>query len=1044
MFNANSLYVAFLLHIFISANPGSLQAQTGHTAGRVASADGEPLAGVSVSIRGDSLEILTDENGFFSITVPEAESVLIFRAEGYEPQAYLSGNQTQVYITLLEVEFHAERIPLGYTSRLDDWLPGAVSVIEPGKLNAMAADNLTMLMQGSAAGVHVIGTGLPGAMARIRIRGSSSFRYCEPLYVVDGVPTSDIGFLDPSDIASLSVLKDAGAAAVFGSRASNGVVVIKTQQGSKNLQVNVSFSGGVQYPGKGPFSDLLSASEHASLQWLVYENDGYSEFHPNYGPSSEPRPTLPAWAANTDWYDEITNRAGIQQQHASFSGGNKSGNFIFSMGHFKQSGILKHTSAERFNVRFNSGWTMLNGRLKLGENLAVMRHNYHLVSNLEEGSPFQMGPYRSMAIIPAFISTPVEGLSHQFEPGEFGGNGMAPRLGNSTNVLSELIRNKDDIHFRNRAMGCGYAELSFSRGLLLKSLIGGTLENGYWVDYSHSTYENASNQMESVLTEAADFMQGFVWTNILSYSREFQIHQLDAIAGYEILQTGKGRNLYAQRSGYFSDDMDFRTLTNGATITASSSYSLTPQRTTGLFLQAAYRLLRRYDLHLSVRRDGSSLFGSGNRYQWYPAGSISWRAKGEPFVESLKWLSDLRFSVSYGQTGNQLALSPGDAHYVFQRNVISSYYDLNGTGNSSLPGYYPVQMANPALKGETQTHLNLGVNTGFFDQMLLFGIAFYKKNTHNLVMLVDLPQTLGGSAYTAVNSGEIANRGFEIELSFNRKWKDLSLAVAGMLSSNRNEIESLADGMDCFSWDQSRIGPLTRNQSGHSLSSFYGYRVTGLFQTEEEIQSSPGQSGAGPGFFKFANTNTSTESGEQVIDPNDQVFIGNPNPRYIAGLDISIQYKRFDLNAFFYGSRGNDIFNWNKWWTDFWPSYQGQKSKALLNESWTPGRTDADVPKASNISNFSTNTVPNSYYIEDGSYLRLRNLQLGYSIAEKVLTKVNINTLRLYLQAVNLITITRYSGLDPEIGGIDAAYGIDRGNYPQVRQMLMGLQITLK
>ena len=584
----------------------------------------------------------------------------------------------------------------GYSLHQLQVTASAVGIAEPSMLTAIPSGNILNQLQGRLTGVSVIGSGQPGSISRVRIRGFSSFWSNDPLYVVDGVPTRDISALNPNDVEALCVLKDAGAAAVYGSRASNGVIVITTRKGDPGIRVTYGMYAGVQYPGKGP-ENLLNTEEYANLQWLVYANDGTVETHPIYGPSTSPSPSLPAWAANTNWYDMITDNAGIQNHDLTLSGGSDKGRYFAAIGYFRQDGIIIHTYSERFNARFNSEWDIIRNRLKFGENVYVAYRSKLNVPNLNENSPVQIGPYRSQSIIPAIITTPVQGMSHNFVAGEYGGTGIAPRLGNTSNVFADLTRAKDNTYHDISLIGNAYLDLTILEGLTFRSSIGGTWNNGYSTTYVSATYENAQNITTPSFTEGGYYGNDWVWTNTLTFDRAFGNHKVQAIAGYEAVKYGIGRGMSGSRSGYFSDDVDFRTLSNGATITGASSDSNTPTRMLSMFVKADYALLNRYLLGVSVRRDGCSRFGENNRYGVFPAFSAGWRISGERFMENLRFLSDLKIRGSWGMMGNQYAISPQYLYYQFSGHVASSYYDLNGTGNSAVLGYYPIYMGNPDI-----------------------------------------------------------------------------------------------------------------------------------------------------------------------------------------------------------------------------------------------------------------------------------------------------------------------------------------------------------
>jgi TonB-linked SusC/RagA family outer membrane protein len=862
--------------------------------------------------------------------------------------------------------------------------------------------------------------------------------------VVDGIPAQDISYLNPNDIQSICVLKDAGAAAIYGSRASNGVIVIVTLSGEKGIRITYDVFAGTQLAGKGP-DNLLNTNEYIDLNWLVYRND-------NYVPPPWEEPTIPGWAANTNWYGAITRNAGIQSHDITLSGGNENAKFYAGFGYFAQDGIVIYGYSDKYNIRFNSDFNLPGDHVKIGETFNLTYRKNIGYPNLNEGSPIQMGPYRSQPVIPVIWSgTDFVGLSHTFTEGDWGGTGIAPGLGNGRNVVADLTRGKDDVNWNINLTGSVYADIRILDGLDFRSVIGGSFNNGYFSNYTFATYENVQNIPYSSLKEGAFYGIDWVWTNMLVLDKVFGQHEISAVAGYEAAKYDTGRNMYAEREGYYSDDVSFRTLNNGSTIVEATSGINTPVKMLSSFLKMDYIFRNKYMLGASVRRDGCSKFGINNRFDVFPSFSAGWRISNESFLKGITWISDIKIRGSYGITGNQFAVSPGNSSTIFGSSVSDSYYDISGTFNSSAPGLYALTLRNTKTKGETTRITDIGLEAQFWKNRLGIVVDWYSRNSSDLLYQAVIPGFAGNVARPYVNVASMKNSGVDLKLNYTNVWNDIGFKGSVIFTTYKNEISGLDEGesvyfnSDFFNSGSTRIGSIVRNEAGHPLSAFYGYKVIGLFQSGAEVTLSPIQDGAAPGLFRYENSDGDTggSNGEGYISPDDRVFIGDPNPAFTYGLDLTLTYKNFDLTAFIYGSKGNDIFNWNKWWTDFWPSFQGQKSKELLYESWTPTRTDASVPKATQASNFSTNNEVNSYYIEDGSYFRLKNLQLGYTLPAYLVSKVNIKSLRLYIQAVNLFTSTKYSGLDPEIGGSDTAFGIDSGNYPNVRQFIIGLNLTL-
>jgi TonB-dependent starch-binding outer membrane protein SusC len=1025
----------FFLSMVLSS--GIIFAQERTITGKV-TAEGEgPLPGVNVTVQGTVIGAMTDPTGAYSIKVPGPTAVLLFSSIGYTTKQVTVGTQTVIDMVLLsDVRALQEVVVTGYTAQRRKDLTGSVATVEPAKLTAVPTGNVSNSLQGRTSGVTVVGDGRPGETSRVRIRGFSSFENNDPLYVVDGVPTQDISSLNPNDIESLSVLKDAGAASIYGSRASNGVVIVSTKKGAKGTKVSYSMYYGMLEPGDGP-TNLLDTKGYADLQWLVYKNDGTVETHPIYGPSSAATPSIPSWAGNTNWYKAMVRTAITQNHDISLSAGTDNAKFFAAIGILKQQGIVIYTDANKYTGRFNSEFTFLKERIKIGEHLTFAYRTGHGVSNNDEGSPIQAGSYRAQPIVPVYMTEAVTGLSHNFVPGDYGGSGIAARLGNAGNIVASRIRAKDNNNWNMHLIGDGYVDVKLMQGLNFRSTLGGTFDNGYYMGYTFITYENSENTLSNAFNEGAYYSNDWVWTNMLTLDKTFGQHKVLAVAGYEAVKYGIGRGVSGNKSGYFTDDVLYRTLDNGATVIGTSSYLQTPTTLESQFLRLDYSFMDKYLLGATVRRDGSSRFGPDTRFGIFPSFSAGWRISNESFFQGISFISDLKLRGTWGQMGNQLAVSPQNQFYSYGGDPGSAFYDINGTFTGSKQGFRPTRIGNPKAKWETNETIDIGLDAGFMQNKITLKVDWYQKKTKDLLFPVELPATAGGAAAPYVNIAAMSNTGLDLELSYKEKFGDLGFDGSLVVSAYKNNIDNIAEGVKFFDSGGSRIGSFARNMVGHPMSSFYGYNVIGLFQSASDVTSSPTQDGAEAGFFKYQDAN-----GDGKITPEDRIFIGNPNPKFTFGFNLGLSYKNFDLSAFLYGSQGNDIFNWNTWWIDFWPSFQGQKSTELLNNSWTPTNTNTTVPKASNKSNFSTNTQSTSYYVEKGSYMKLKNLQIGYTIPASVTSKVNISSLRVYVQAVNLFTITKYSGLDPELGGGDTNFGIDAGNYPLVKQFLFGLNVN--
>lgn len=1033
----------FLLLFGLAINLTFAQDRT--VTGKVTSEEGEALPGVNIVIQGTVQGAITDTEGNYSIVVPGPDAVLVFSFIGFITQAMPVADQLVIdMVLILDITSLDEIVVTAYATQRKGDLTGSVGVVQADDLVQMPQGNVTQQLQGRVAGVTVTQDSRPGQSAKVRIRGYGSFQDNAPLYVVDGVPTTDINTLNPADIESLTVLKDAGAASIYGSRASNGVIVVATKKGQRGLKVNYNMYAGTQRPGPGP-DNMLNTQEFADLQWLVYANDEMNgsvdpddwENHPIYGDSRNASPTLPFWAADTKWWDEVFSDAMIMNHDLSLSGGGENSNFYASIGYFDQEGVVITNWWKRWSARFNSEFN-IRDRVTIGENLNIVhRSDNGTAANGDENTGLMMGVYRLQPIIPVkWDDGTWVGPSRTWEDGDWGGTGIESRLGNAGTYVADQTRDKDDKWQDIRLLGNIYADVKIIEGLNFRTSFGGSMNNFYQTNWTGKTYESSENTATSSYREDAGYGADWTWTNTLTLARQFGNHNILAVGGYEAVKTNIGRDLDTQRAGYFSEALSYRTVSNGATLQSGNSYYSTPRTLVSQFLRADYNFSSKYYLSGTIRRDGSSVFGEDNRYGIFPSITAAWRISEESFLAGIGFITDLKIRGGYGTMGNQLAVATANQFYLFGGSPSTTYYDIGGTTNSSQQGFRPTRIGNPDAKWETNVTTNIGFDAVLLDRKFELYFDWYTKQNKELLYDPELPGTAGAADVPFVNVGEMKNTGIDIQLIYRQIWTDFSFEANASFTTVNNEIVKIAEGVPYFDSGGSRIGSFNRNIPGQSMGEFFGYNVIGLFQDQTEVDAAPVQDGAEPGFFRYEDVN-----GNGTIDPDDRKSLGNPNPDFTYGLSFNLGYKGFDLTAYFYGMYGNEIFNYNKWWLDFWPSFQGQKSTDLLYDSWTPSNTGATIPKASNKSNFSTNTVSNSYYIEDGSYFRLKNLQIGYTLPGNFMGNFFSNA-RIYVQAVNLFTITQYSGMDPELASFTDTYGnVDEGNLPAVKQFSIGVNL---
>jgi TonB-dependent SusC/RagA subfamily outer membrane receptor len=518
--------------------------------------------------------------------------------------------------TVTKITFVEDQILTGYKSQSPDRIIGSVFTLQNDKFITVPSENILRQLQGIVPGLTVIGSGQPGELPKCYIRGIGSFSGSTPLYIVDGLPFNDILLLNPADIESVAVLKDASATAIYGGRALNGVIVISTKKAARGFHVQYNNTIGWQLPGKGP-DNLLNTQEYADLQWLVYKNDKTSEYNPLYGPSSNPTPTLPSWAANTDWYDAITDVAPLQKHDLSVSAGSENAKIYLGASYYDQNGIVLNTGMKGYTVRLNSEFAFFKKHIKIGENIQVANRSGRYVQNNGENDPILDGPYRSQPIIPVYITEPITGLGHNFVPGEYGGSGIAPRLGNSRNVVADQIRNKDDYSNDQLVAGNAYTDIMIFKGLTWRTSVGGTLRKTDLKDYSYPTYENSENYYSSSLTKANLEIKTWIVNSFLSLEKTFGNHHINALAGVEKTQSNSGNYELTTTQG----------VTGTGSLLNHNKLNLVPYNLQGLFASAGYSFKNKYILDVSGRKDAG---------KWFPAVSAGWCLSNEAFMESIK------------------------------------------------------------------------------------------------------------------------------------------------------------------------------------------------------------------------------------------------------------------------------------------------------------------------------------------------------------------------------------------------------------------------
>lgn len=1028
--------------------------------GKIIGPDNNPVQGASITVNGTTTGTQTDANGNFSISVPAGRRALTVSSVGFQTQNVTINADNNVSLTLQTSTSNlSEIVVTGYGSQRRKDITGSVAVVDVASLKQQPTGNISEALQGRASGVTILNTGQPGGAVSVRVRGITSIGSVTPLVIVDGTP-SDLNNLNPNDIESIQVLKDAGAGAIYGVRGSNGVIIVTTKRG-RSGKVRVTYDGyyGTQIPinnGKNAYH-IANTIETANAVQQSYINSGIVPKNKQY--DSFPTPKIPDYITptaamegdprtdpskyslysnqitkankvGTDWYDEIFNAAPIQSHNISVGTASDKSNFFASINYFNQQGTLLNTYLKRYSARINTTFNL--GKIRLGENAYVYyRQNPGLPGlNQNEANAISMS-YRQSPIIPVYDIV-----------GNYAGT-LSQNLGNAQNpvaIMGRTVNNKGDNY---RISGNLFAEVDFLQHFTIRTSFGGNIDNNYYNFFSFTAYENAENN-----TNPNGFQEGFgynnsmTWTNTLTYNNTFaKDHTVRVLVGSESIRN-YGRGIFGKRNGYFitnpatlAVDPALYTLSFGPPTGQTTGNDFGPNETRlfSLFGRVDYNYKDRYLLSGTIRRDASSVFAPEYRVGYFPSGTVGWRISREDFFPKTDWITELKFRGGYGVLGSLSNINPTNAYSLYSQTAAQSYYDINGSNTSSQLGVYASQIGNKVTTWEQDVITNIGLDATLFKSTVDFSIEWYQKKVKGLLFQPNANATQQGPSQPYVNSGDIDNKGIDASLTYHGKLsKDFNFDLTGTFTSYKNKVVGLPPGRKYInenSTGSTRIGSFTRLQLGQPIGEFFGYDVVGLFQSADDVAKSPTQEAAAPGRLKFRDVD-----GDGKITDADRTFFGNPSPKYTTGLNISLSYKNFDFSTFLYASIGNKDINYVRYWIDFPSLFDGAVSKEAATNSWTPTNTGAKVPRLERAANFSTNTQFSSYYMENGSFLKMRSLVLGYTLPSAKLTRFGIERLRFYLQAANLFTVTKYTGLDPELINSDVnnntSFGIDFGAYP--------------
>jgi len=1053
--------------VLLGAVRGTALSQEISVSGTVTEKSGFPLRGVTVRVTGSDVSATTNQYGKYTILAP-SNGELTFTLIGQKPGKASIGGRTTVDITLERISFLEEVVVTAYSeSQKRSEITGAVSGVNVEQVQKRTGASVLQRLDAAVPGVTVDASGSPGSRTTLRIRGVSSFQNNDPLYIVDGVPVSGadgsyINWLNPNDIQSIQVLKDASAASIYGARASNGVVIIETTKRGAGgpPKTTVRVRSGVASPVRG-YDDILLTDANAYYQVFktAYENAGQEVPTNIYGPASSPTIPKYIWPNNcgpdeaagvcgnvdpasyaypdnlimgsstgTNWWKQVFSPAYVGDYNVDVTGGSAENAYLVSANYYDQNGTAKYNHFQRGSLRVNTNFQ--RRKWSFGENLAVAtdRHNGGIPDDPGGGTSAEDGILGKNILMQPIV--PVRDIAGNFA------SGKAVSLGNNTNPLKYAFAHKDDITKNDRIFGSLFAGYDINSKLALRSRVGFNATQGATSFFTPITPENSEPQTTNSNLESQSDTRDWSWSNTLKYIQSFDKHGVSVLVGQEVSKT-TNRLLQGQCSAFLDPGVNTRYLSD--VLCDASTKQVTSNgfenALLSFFGKADYNYANRYIATFTLRKDGSSNLGPDHRWGTFPAVGLGWRISQESFLRNNKTLSDVMLRFGWGITGNQ-SIPSGRIVAQYSGDRGDTYYDIEGKNTSVVAGYRLTAVGNPNLKWEENNSINAGADVTLFSGKIDLVVDVYQRKTNNLLFAPQTPGTAGLADPAIVNVGKMQNTG--IDFSVGHRSTSWSVNLNG--SHYSNKINSI-DGDATFFYGpiSTRYGNQVINQIGQPIGSFYGYKADGFFRDAADVAAHARQDGAAPGRIKFRDVN-----GDGQITLADRTIIGSPHPAFTSGLDVGLYRGAWDLTATVFGSFGNDIFENQKEFYVF-REFSTNVKKDLLAKSWTPENQNAKYPRV-DISDTYSSAI-SSYYVEDGSYVRMRSVQLGYNVPSKYIRFLQAT--RVYLQAENLFTITGYDGLDPALpaanitaagGDVRDQYrGVDRGAYPSNRMFSIGL-----
>lgn len=1050
---------SFILTLLVSLLSTVMYAQEFVCSGTVVDEQGEPIIGASVFLKGSKNGVFSDIKGEFRLENVAEGSPITISYIGCKTVETKAAAGMRV-VMREDNEMLGEVVVVGYGVQKKSVVTASIAKVSSDELAATAPVRMDNALKGLAAGVTVTSSsGQPGAAARIRVRGIGTINNSDPLYIVDGMPIEGgLDYVNPSDIESIEVLKDAASGAIYGARAANGVVLVTTKSGKKGkVKVNYNFSYGWQ--SKWRKRDVLNATEYAVMMNEGYINAGMK---PLYADPYHLKDAMGNQVTDgTDWQDAVFNdNAPVMNHDLTVSGATDKVNYYLSLGYYTQEGIVggnfDRSNYQRLSLRSNTRYNVLDlskerkslNKIDIIVNLSYARiKSKGIDTNSQWGSPLGSALALSPVLTPTLTGEAADAQDkfyRQTQP-DYPGPILSPR-GNPYTIAgttyNEMVNPLAALslpgaqNWSHKFVANFAAEMQIWDGLKYRISYGADMS--FWGNNSHTILYYLTTNNKAIHTSASqESDRGTVWQieNVLTYDKTFGDHTFNVVLGQSAMKN-TGWTLGASRWNLIDLNKPYINFASGLAEKGERDGwggPSNPHTLSSMFARLSYNYAERYMFQATVRRDGSSRFGVNNKYATFPSLSLGWNITNEPFMRKApQWLSNMKLRASWGKNGNE---NIDDFRYAVFTSTGNNY--IFGRGESVVNGVKANGLSNPDLKWEESEQTDIGLDLGFMDNALTFSVDYYIRKTNGMLMTMAIPSYVGETKPIG-NVGKMENSGVEFELGYKFRVSDAQFSIRGNASYLKNKLVNLGNDTGWAAYDSFQsVGTITRAMNGEPFPYFYGLKTDGIFQTQQEVDSyvgpdgkTPVQPDARPGYVRFVDINR-----DGVIDDNDRTKLGKGMPDWTFGVNLSASWRRFDLSMMWQGTAGNDVFDATRR-----IDINSTNLPSWMLGRWTGSGTSDKYPLFI-VGDSSDNWKSSDLYVYDGSYLRLKNIELGYTLPDKIAHNVQISRLRLFVSAENLLTFTKYHGFDPEISSGGTSLGVDYGVYPQARVWRIGFNL---